>query len=132
MRPKKIIAIKRIRKLFVPMIGKQLDQWKIGAPRIDFSSAWTKQQLATLGVQSFTEQLARQSGIECQVQRRNEQAHIVVDMCPFCLNRYATCQVWLGVIDGLLAWLHGPDSESAVLQINELASTGHSITIDVL
>lgn len=118
-----------LQRALSPTIQKRMDQWKLGSPGIDSRSMKSSEQLALLGVEQFTKELKRQSGIACRVQQQERQAQIVFDDCPFCVNQSPLCYVFLGVFEGLLIWLHGWGAESQVLVVDKVLSTGHSIVV---
>jgi len=122
--------------VFVPNIKVKLDIYKFGAPDIDHLSVKSSAELAHMGVQTFAEELSKLSGIECQVQIRNSnfQLEVVINECPFCLNKSTLCHVFVGVIEGLLEWMHGthqPNAISTRMMINEQITTSHSIILDL-
>jgi hypothetical protein len=121
-----------LHKRFAPSLWKNLDTWKFGAPGIDIHSVKSSEQLAQLGVQTFASELMQQSGIACQVHQLDKQMKVVIAECPFCLHQSPLCHVFLGVIDGLVAWLQGMNEHPQAMKVNETVSTGHSITLDII
>lgn len=121
--------------LFAGSISAHLDQWKSGAPKRDKKTTDPFEERARMGVDAFFTALNQQSGIPCAV--RQEKTHLVIEIieCPFCLRGSPECWIFLGITTGLLEWLHGthgPNAIPPVLQINEDASTGHTIVLDIM
>jgi hypothetical protein len=122
-----------LQRILTPIILERLDQQKIGAPNITSLSVSSEDKLAQLGVQTFVNELHKQSYISIQSHARRTSLEISIIECPFCLGRSQLCQVFLGVFEGLLEWLHGalPISvEAPKLRLNEDISTGHRIVLD--
>jgi hypothetical protein len=118
--------------LLAPAILDQLHTEKRGFPHAPKSEAKSVRELASLGIETFVTQLHQQSGIDLSMQQNSTHIVVAMDVCPFCLNQSHLCYVFWGIVEGFLQWLHGyqqPNAIRPVYQIDQEASTGHSIAL---
>jgi len=131
-----VCALDRIslRVLFTPSLWHTLDVWKWGGPRGASPAAKSRQELAILGLQTFIETFHQQTGIAGHFIQRQTELEWTISKCPFCLHQSLYCQIFWGIIEGVIEWLHSTDQFTALpttLQINERQSTSHNIRIDL-
>lgn len=119
-----------LEKRFSKTILYWLDRWKWGSKGITFGTVKSSEELGKLGIQLFAALLQKDSHIPCVALDHKDNIEFIVHECPFCLHSPNTCQVFLGVIDGLIQWLHG-NEESKVLSVNEEKSQSHNIIINI-
>jgi hypothetical protein len=122
-----------LQKLLAPIIQERLDEHKLNAPQVTSFSFKSSAELARLGVQIFTNELQKQGEIACQLDGNKASLTITITECPFCLGQSELCQVFLGVLEGLLEWYHRAYPRSTIdpaMKINEDVSTAHRIVLD--
>lgn len=133
---------KSLQTLFGPTIVLCLDAWKYVPSMngdivdlIETGKVKSARQLAQLGVRTFVEAFCEQSGITWHVTETDTEMQLTIDTCPFCREQSPLCWVFVGIIDGLLVWLHGgnqPNAMSPVIRVNEEASTGHAVVLEIV
>lgn len=90
------------------------------------------QRTSCLGVQFAIEEIAQCSGVDCYCIEQGDELHVIIPTYPLCLHATPPCEVFMGVVEGIITWLHSTHLRTAIrprLQIDSERSTGHHIIL---
>jgi hypothetical protein len=89
--------------------------------------------LAALALHASVTTLSDWSGISCHSMQSPNAARVDIPHCPFCLYNPSHCQIFLGLLDGMVDWLDmtiGDVGMTGRLEVNLSQSSGHTIMLD--
>ncbi|MEM8533935.1 MAG: hypothetical protein AAGF95_24030 [Chloroflexota bacterium] len=90
-------------------------------------------RLAVLRLDACMATVSDWTGIRLQVIQSSDGVRVDIDRCPFCLYDPSHCQIFVGLMEGMLNWLDTTIARQNVvrrLKVNLSQSSGHSIVFD--